>query len=96
MVEKIKYKFLAGIICLLTGLNISGYAQDSSLKIYYPFSGTGTEVTDASGNSNNEILKNGAVIEQLGRFNVLNLGSQTQVLCLMRVQQLVKFVALLL
>ena len=76
MVEKIKYKFLAGIICLLTGLNISGYAQDSSLKIYYPFSGTGTEVTDASGNSNNGILKNGAVIEQLGRFNVLNLGSQ--------------------
>ena len=61
---------------LLNGFCSVALAQDVSLKLFYPFQSAGTEVIDASGNSYNGTLKNGAVTESLGRFNVLNLGSQ--------------------
>ncbi len=64
---------------LLFVLNLAGavtFAQDSSLKLFYPFQSTGNEVTDASGNSYNGILKNGAVTLKLEKYNVLCLGSQ--------------------
>ena len=71
-------KEITVLYCLfmLNGFCTVTLAQDVSLKLFYPFQSAGTEVIDASGNSYNGTLKNGAVTESLGRFNVLNLGSQ--------------------
>ncbi|MHB9056894.1 MAG: immunoglobulin-like domain-containing protein [Paludibacteraceae bacterium] len=60
-------------ICCLQSVS---FAQDSSLKLFYSFKTTGTDVVDESGNAFNGVLKNGAVIQQIGKFNVVNLGSQ--------------------
>ena len=63
------------LLLALNGFCAVAYAQDNSLKLLYSFLPAGNNVTDGSGNSYNGILKNGAVAEALGRYNVLNLGS---------------------
>lgn len=68
MIKRLLTFFLS---CLIT----VSFAQDTSLKLFYSFNATGTDVIDESGNAYHGILKNGASMEQIGRFGVLNLGS---------------------
>mgnify|MGYP003589131479 FL=1 len=63
------------LLLVLNGYCAVAFAQDNSLKLLYSFLPNGNNVTDGSGNSYNGILKNGAIAEPLGRYNVLNLGS---------------------
>jgi len=76
MKKYIHSKMIKGLLTLfLSCLMTVSFAQDSSLKLYYSFNATGTDVMDESGNAYNGILKNGASILQLGKFGVLKLGS---------------------
>lgn len=73
----IQFRFTTAIILFfICCLQSVSFAQDPSLKLFYSFNTTGTDVVDESGNAFNGILKNSAVIQQIGRFNVLNLGSK--------------------
>ena len=56
--------------------SISHAASDLTLKLQYIFdSSIHDTITDNSGNGYNARLMNGAVVKQMGRFNVLDLGS---------------------
>jgi len=63
------------LLCL--SLNFpKALAVDTSLKLQYLFNGSVLDsIADNSGNGYKAALKNGAVVRQLGRFNVLDLGS---------------------
>lgn len=77
MMKCIRYKFVAlSMLILLSVFSPVMYAQDNSLKLLYSFKTTGTDVVDESGNAYHGILKNGASIQSLGKFNVLSLGTQ--------------------
>ena len=64
------------ILLLLVLLSTISYATDTTLKLQYVFNSTGNDsIADNSGNGYKAILMNGAVVKQIGRFNVLDLGS---------------------
>lgn len=52
------------------------YSQNENLKLHYIFNTTGTDtiVKDVSGHGYDAHLKNNAYVDQMGGFNVLNLG----------------------
>jgi hypothetical protein len=62
-------------LCL--GLNSTiSFATDTTLKLQYIFdSSSHDSIADNSGNGYKAILMNGAAVKQIGRFNVLDLGS---------------------
>ena len=72
--NRMKLKLLI-LFCLGFYSTIS-FATDTTLKLQYVFNSTGNDsIADNSGNGYKAILMNGAVVKQMGRFNVLDLGS---------------------
>jgi len=73
-----KIVLLSFVLCaasIMISLRVN--AQDSTLKVHYTFERgiVADSVADNSGNGYNGALKNGATVRQVGRFNVLDLGS---------------------
>src|ERR1035437_3882932 len=72
--NRMKLKLLI-LFCLGFYSTIS-FATDTTLKLQYIFNSTGNDsIADNSGNGYKAVLMNGAVVKQIGRFNVLDLGS---------------------
>ena len=64
------------ILLLLVLFSTISYATDTTLKLQYLFNSTGNDyIADNSGNGYKAVVMNGATVKQLGRFNVLDLGS---------------------
>ena len=62
------------VACTGTGL----YAQEDGLRLHFDFEQVnGTSVTDASTSGIIASLKNGAKVEEMGKYHVLNLGNQS-------------------
>jgi len=73
---KSSFKILV-LLCL--GIYPSNtFATDTTLKIQYALNNSTTTnlITDESGNGYDAALLNGALVKKLGRFNVIDLGSQ--------------------
>ena len=73
-----KNVLLSIVLCVTTiMIPFRAIAQDSTLKVHYTFERgiVSDSVADNSGNGYTGALKNGATVRQLGRFNVLDLGS---------------------
>src|ERR1035437_9136449 len=75
--DKLKIRIIKLLILLFMVLfSTISYATDTTLKLQYVFNSTGNDsIADNSGNGYKAILMNGAVVKQMGRFNVLDLGS---------------------
>ena len=72
-IKKCNIKILFLLFLVLFSTN--SYATDATLKIQYVFDSTSHDtIADNSGNGYNAKLMNGAVVKQMGRFNVLDLG----------------------
>ena len=70
------FKFL---ILLCVGLNsTNSFATDTTLKIQYASNNNIVTnlIPDETGNGYDATLQNGAILKKLGRFNVIDLGSQ--------------------
>lgn len=62
------------VACTGTGL----HAQEDGLRLHFDFEQVnGTSVTDASTSGITATLKNGAKVEEMGKYHVLNLGNQS-------------------
>jgi hypothetical protein len=75
--DKIKSRIIKILILLFMVLSSTiSFATDTTLKLQYVFNSTGNDsIADNSGNGYKAILMNGATVKQIGRFNVLDLGS---------------------
>ena len=67
---------LASCLAACTGTGL--HAQEDGLRLHFDFEQVnGTSVTDASTSGITATLKNGAKVEEMGKYHVLNLGNQS-------------------